>query len=248
MHPEISIVVPLFNEEANVAPLVDEILSALRDEARPMESILVDDASTDDTWLRVQEACRSNPRVRGLQHARNSGQSASLWTGIQASRGSIIATLDGDRQNDPADLPQMLAALDRCDLVCGMRLERCDNALRRLSSRIARVARKAILGVDFRDSGCNLRVFKRPVLETLIYFNGFHRFVPILAHGGGAQVREIPVHHRPRIAGRSKYGIWNRLGRGCADLLAVAWFQKRRLSKIQTVAFPSESRPPSSPP
>jgi dolichol-phosphate mannosyltransferase len=242
MPPEISIIVPMYNEADNVAPLAAQVLAALRAEPRAVELVLVDDASTDDTWARIQAAHEADPRVRGIRHTRNAGQSAAVWTGFRGTRSAIIGTLDGDLQNDPADLPRMLAELERYDVVCGMRLARQDNSIRRLSSKIARWARKAALGVDFRDTGCGLRVFKRSAVEGLFAFNGFHRFMPILAHGGGAKVCEVPVNHRPRVAGISKYGVWNRLGRGLVDLVGVAWFQKRRINPVPVIQFPPEER------
>jgi dolichol-phosphate mannosyltransferase len=215
--------------------LVKRILEALRDEKRPVEVVLVDDHSSDGTWELIQQASRGDSRIRGLRHSRNSGQSAALWTGFKHSHGQIIATLDGDLQNDPADFPRMLAELERCDLVCGVRTKRMDTFVRRASSRIARWSRRTVLGVDFQDTGCNLRVFKRWVLETVPPFNGLHRFMPILAHGGGAVVREIPVVHHPRAAGQSKYGVWNRLGRGIYDLMAIRWYRKRQLKVVGTL-------------
>ena len=190
MNPEISVVVPLRNESPNVLPLARQVFSALRDEPRGIELILVDDGSTDDTWGRITEASRADGRVRALRHERSRGQSAALWTGFKASLGNLIATLDGDLQNDPADLPAMLRELAAWDMVCGVRTKRQDTLLRRISSAVARWARKAVLEVDFRDSGCNLRVFKRAVLETLPPFDGLHRFMPILAQGGGAGLRK----------------------------------------------------------
>lgn len=218
MTPAISVVVPLYNEARNVQPLTRKIFEAFRDEKRAIELILVDDRSTDETWQEILKARQVDSRIRALRHRLRSGQSAALWTGFQASRGDVIATLDGDLQNDPADLPRMLEHLATCDMVCGVRIGRQDSAIRRLSSVIARWARKLVLGVDFRDSGCNLRVFKRSVLKLLPAFDGLHRFVPILAHGAGAIVKEMPVTHHPRIAGLSKYGILNRLGRGISGL------------------------------
>jgi glycosyltransferase involved in cell wall biosynthesis len=236
--PAISVIVPLFNEVDNVAPLTRQILTALKDEPRALELVLVDDASTDGTWEQIIAANKMDPRVRGLRHARNAGQSAALWTGFRGSHAPIIMTLDGDLQNDPADLPKLLAGLAQYDVVCGMRVARQDNFVRKISSKIARAARKAILGVDFRDTGCALRVFKRGALDTLFAFNGFHRFMPVLAHSAGCRVIELPVNHRQRIAGKSKYGIWNRLGRGIVDLFAVAWYQKRRVPAIAITAYP----------
>jgi len=230
--PEISVIAPLWNEKENALPLAEQVFAAFRNERRPIELILVDDASTDGTWEQILEAQRVDGRVRAIRHLRNSGQSAALWTGFTASRGSVIATLDGDLQNDPADLPSMIEALGSADLVCGVRTKRKDNSLRRFSSGVARWARKLVLGVDFRDSGCNLRVFKRSVLQTLFPFDGLHRFMPILSHGAGAKVIEMPVSHRPRIAGVSKYGVWNRLGRGICDLAMIAWYRKRQLKNV----------------
>src|SRR6266436_2650382 len=163
MEPEISVIVPLRDESLNVLPLAQSVLGAFQQSGRGIELILVDDGSTDDTWQRIMEACRNDPRLRGLRHARNAGQSAALWTGFQASLAPLIATLDGDLQNDPADFPGMLKLLADSDMVCGVRTRRADNWLRLVSSRIARVARKLALGADFADSGCNLRVFRRTV-------------------------------------------------------------------------------------
>ncbi len=243
MPPQISIIVPLFNEVDNVAPLARQVLAAFQNETRPLELVLVDDASTDGTWEQIMAAHKADARVRGLRHSRNSGQSAALWTGFRGSRAPIIMTLDGDLQNDPADLPKLLARLDEYDVVCGMRTARQDTFVRRISSRIARAARKAVLGVDFRDTGCALRVFKRSALDRLFAFNGFHRFMPVLAHSAGARVIEIPVSHRPRIAGVSKYGVWNRLGRGIVDLFAIRWYQKRQIPAIEVTEFPTGKNP-----
>jgi dolichol-phosphate mannosyltransferase len=238
MLPQISIIVPLFNEVDNVAPLTRQVLAAFQNELRPIELVLVDDASTDGTWEQIIAMHKADPRVRGLRHSRNSGQSAALWTGFRGSTAPILMTLDGDLQNDPADLPRLLENLDKFDVVCGMRLARQDNFLRRISSRIARGARKSMLGVDFRDTGCGLRVFKRSALDRLFPFNGFHRFMPVLAHSAGARVWEIPVNHRPRVAGVSKYGVWNRLGRGIVDLFAIRWYQKRQMPEIKIEKYP----------
>ena len=221
MTPAISVVVPLYNEARNVQPLVGKIFDSFRQEKHPIEVILVDDGSTDDTWPEILKARRADTRIRALRHRSQSGQSAALWTGFQASRGEVIATLDGDLQNDPADLPRMLAELATYDMVCGVRVGRKDTWVRKVSSVVARWARRIALRVDFRDSGCNLRVFKRSVLKLLPAFDGLHRFMPILAHGRGARVKEMPVTHHARVAGLSKYGIRNRLGRGISGLALV---------------------------
>ena len=228
----ISIIVPVYNEAENILPLAKEVGSAMALQAHSFELVLVDDASTDSTWSVIEKASASFPFIRGLRHLRNAGQSAALWTGIQATTSPIIATLDGDLQNDPADLVRMLAELEHVDFVSGMRLQRQDNFLRRISSRIARWARKSVLKVDFRDTGCAIRAFKRSTLTHLFPFNGLHRFLPVLVHGNGARTLEVPVNHRPRVAGVSKYGVWNRLGRGVHDLLAIAWYLKRRIGPV----------------
>lgn len=228
----VSIIVPVFNEADNILPLAREVAAAMQTMSPGYELVFVDDASTDGTWQKIQEAHQLDSRVRGLRHARNSGQSAALWTGLQATMNPILATLDGDLQNDPADIPRLLQELDRFDFVSGMRLKRQDTWVRRVSSRIARWARRSALKADFQDTGCAMRVFKRSALEGLFPFNGLHRFLPILIQGNGAKTLEVPVNHRPRIAGVSKYGVWNRLGRGVYDLIGLAWYQKRRLRPV----------------
>jgi len=233
--PELSVVIPFWNEEPNVVPLADQVFRAFQREPATLELVLVDDASTDATWQQMLRAQQLEPRVRAVRLLRHSGQSAALWAGFNASRGAIIATLDGDLQNDPADLPRMMHELTRYDLVCGVRTKRMDNSMRRLSTAVARWARKTVLGVDFRDTGCNLRVFKRKVLQLLFPFDGLHRFMPVLAQSAGALVLEVSVDHRPRTAGQPKYGVWNRLGRGLWDLVGVAWYRKRQLTNLATM-------------
>lgn len=232
MSVHIAIVVPLFNEADNVAPLVAELARVFAAEVRPWELVLVDDGSNDGTWSAIQAAQAADPRVRGLRHLGNRGQSAAVWTGITGSEAPLICTLDGDLQNDPAELPRMLSMLDSVDFVCGHRVSRQDSLVRKVSSRIARAARKLALGADFADTGCALRAFKREALAGVFPFNGLHRFLPILVAGGGFNCREVPVNHRPRVAGVSKYGVWNRLGRGLHDLVGVGWYQRRRLTPV----------------
>jgi dolichol-phosphate mannosyltransferase len=229
----LAIIVPVFNEQDNVLPMLREVAAALANETRPWELVFVDDGSTDATWARIAEARRQDPRVLGLRHLRNAGQSAAIWTGIQHTATPLLATLDGDLQNDPAELPRLLALLSEVDFVGGDRTaNRRDSWLRRVSSVVARAARRTALGCDFRDTGCALRVFRRAALAGLPGFNGLHRFLPILVAGGGFRTKEVPVNHRPRVAGVSKYGIWNRVWRGIYDLVGVAWFQRRRLKAV----------------
>lgn len=229
---EIAILVPMFNESGNVDSMVHEVTAAFGAGSRSWELVLVDDASTDDTWKRILGAQAADPRVRGLRHTRNQGQSAAVWTGITGTTTPLICTLDGDLQNDPADLLPMLGLLDSVDFVCGHRVNRRDSWVRKISSRMARSARQRALGYDFADTGCALRAFRRTCLTGVFPFNGLHRFLPILVAGNGSKTREVPVNHRPRVAGVSKYGIWNRLGRGIFDLMGVAWYQRRRLLSV----------------
>lgn len=225
----LSVIVPFYNEEGNVRPLTEKVFEVARQLPGTCELILVDDCSTDSTWARIQEVSAQDNRVRPQRHKVNSGQSASLWTGFGAARGDIIATLDGDLQNDPADLPQMLRLLEHCDMVTGVRTRRADNFNKRVSTKVARWARRLVFQVDFADTGCNLRVFKRAVLETIPPFNGFHRFIPILTRAAGAIVKEMPVTHHRRHSGTSKYGLRNRVWRGILDLIMVRLYARRQL-------------------
>lgn len=239
MPDAISIIVPVFEEADNVQPMAHEVAAAFAAVPNDWELVFVDDGSRDATWAKITEAARANPRVRGVRHTRNAGQSAALWTGIQQSNRPLIATLDGDLQNDPADLPRLLQELETCDFACGWRANRQDSWLRKVSSRLARWARSTALNAEFRDTGCALRVFRRAALDGVFGFNGLHRFLPILVAGGGFRVREIPVNHRARVAGVSKYGVWNRLGRGLYDLVAITWYQRRRFKAVPLERTPA---------
>jgi glycosyltransferase involved in cell wall biosynthesis len=231
---ELAIIVPVYNEEGNIQPLAREILDALSPVNITFEVLFVDDASTDGTWRAIGKVREGDGRVRGVRHQRNSGQSAAFLTGLRHTSSEAVGTLDGDRQNDPADLPRLLAALNGADFVCGVRVQRKDTWVRRVSSGIARAARRAAFRVDYRDTGCFLRVFRRTALADVLPFNGWHRFLPVLVHHAGVRVLELEVHHRPRISGASKYGIWNRLGRGLFDLVGVSWYLRRRLAPSVT--------------
>ena len=240
MPAELAIIVPVYNEQDNVLPMLREVVTAMTRDGRTWELVYVDDGSTDATWERIAEARRLDARVRGFRHSRNAGQSAAVWTGVQQTGTPLIATLDGDLQNDPAELPRMLALLGEVDFVCGDRsANRRDSRVRQLSSAVARAFRTWALGHAFRDTGCALRVFRRACLDGIPGFNGLHRFLPILVAGGGWRIREIPVNHRPRVAGVSKYGVWNRVWRGLYDLVGVGWFMKRRLKATPVDPLPT---------
>ena len=230
--PDISLVIPLFREEENVDPLVEEIGQALRDLDRSWELVLVDDGSDDGTWTRIRDRAARDPRVRGLRFAANRGQTAAFAAGFRAARGALIVTMDADLQNDPADIPAMVAALERdsADVVLGIRRDRHDNFVRRASSKIANAYRRWRTQDDSVDTGCPLKVFRSEFLDDMPLFTGMHRFFPTLARlRGASKIVQVEVNHRPRLHGESKYGVWNRLWVGLADVRAVRWMQKRNL-------------------
>ena len=236
---ELSVVVPVHNEAENVRPLIGEIRAAL-DGVVEYEIVYVDDGSSDATPERLAEAAKDFPRLRVLRHRRQSGQSTALWTGVRHARAPWIATLDGDGQNDPADIPKLLAlALDpdrKLDLVAGHRVTRKDSATQRLASRIANGVRSRMLRDDTPDTGCGLKVFSRAVFLALPYFDHMHRFLPALVLRSGGRVRSVPVNHRPRQRGRSHYGINNRLWVGLVDIVGVMWLRRRtRLTEVDEV-------------
>lgn len=221
--PAISVVVPLYNEEGNVAELQRQIEAALA--TCDYEIVLVDDASTDNTLANIP----GGERVRVLRFEKNSGQSAAMHAGIHNARGDIIVTLDGDLQNDPADIPAMITMLNQgWDLVCGYRQKRKDTAFKRLQSRIANAVRSRFVGDGVRDTGCTLKAMRRECREALLLFNGMHRFIPALIRNMGWRVTELPVNHRPRVSGVSKYGFGNRALRATMDMLGVRWLNSRR--------------------
>ena len=196
------------------------------------EVIFVDDGSVDDTPDEVERVGRQNPFVRLLRHDRNRGQSAAVRTGVTAARADIVAVLDGDGQNDPRDILKLyghLATVPNLAMVIGERRERKDSWLRRVSSRVANAIRSRLLGDGIADTGCGLKVFHRERYLSLPAFDHMHRFLPALMQRDGGRVVAVPVNHRPRLHGLSKYGVGNRLWVGIMDLLGVRWLQKRRL-------------------
>jgi glycosyltransferase involved in cell wall biosynthesis len=226
--PRLSIVVPLFNEEENLRPLEREIVAALAPLGEPYELLFVDDGSTDGSHDALTAIAGGNPSVRILRHRRNAGQSAALAAGFRAARGAIVVTLDADLQNDPADIPRLLAKLDEgFDAVSGVRRNRRDSWTRRVSSRIANGVRNWATDESITDVGCSLKAYRLEFLADLPMFSGMHRFLPTLVRWNGARLAELDVHHRPRLHGVAKYGIGNRLFRALADLFAVRWMRTR---------------------
>lgn len=226
--PEIAVVVPMRNEGPNVAALVAEIGAALGGARH--EILCVDDGSSDDTAARLLEAAARAPALRPLRHPRSLGQSAAIWSGVRAARAPWVATLDGDGQNDPADLPRLWArarAEPPGTLVAGWRTTRRDNRVKRLTSRAANAIRSRLLGDATPDTGCGLKVFPRALFLDLPAFDHMHRFLPALVIRAGGRVVSEPVGHRPRLRGRSNYGTLDRLAVGIVDLAGVAWLQRR---------------------
>jgi glycosyltransferase involved in cell wall biosynthesis len=228
--PTLSIVVPCYNEEGNLVPLITSIRETMEPLKLEYEIVIADDCSKDKSWEILGKLGAEDPRIRALRFAKNCGQSAALWAGIQAAHGQFIATLDADLQNDPKDLPKFLEALKQYDCVCGSRLEnrrKGDNFIRRISSKIANGVRNKITHETVSDSACGYRVFKRECAANLKFFKGMHRFLPTLFKIEGYSVAEIPVSHHTRFTGTSNYGVWNRLFASSYDLFAVRWMQKR---------------------
>jgi len=228
----LSIVVPGYNEAGNIAPLEKAIREAMAALPLPYEFIYVDDASTDESWSILERLGTADQRIRALRLSRNCGQSAALWAGIRAARGQYVATLDADLQNNPAELPKFLAALEHCDCVCGSRRQtrrQGDSLLRYFSSRFANWVRNKVTRETIKDSACGYRVFRRECAANLKFFKGMHRFLPTLFKIEGYSVNIIPVNHQPRFAGKSHYGIWNRLFTTITDLFVVRWMQKRTI-------------------
>lgn len=220
---DLSLVIPLYNEEDNVVNLVDEVCRVLA--GRNFEVLLVDDGSTDATVARIPQ----RPEVRVIEFAQNAGQSAAMYAGVNAAHGKVIALMDGDLQNDPADLPTLLAELENgFDLVCGYRAKRKDTPFRRLQSRVANFVRSRFTGDGVRDTGCSLKAMRRECREALIPFRGMHRFIPALIKGMGYKITEVPVNHRARVAGVSKYGFGNRAWRATRDMFGVKWLLSRQ--------------------
>ena len=223
--PAVSVVIPVFNEEENIPKLQSELESSLQ--GRDFELVFVDDGSSDDTANRIAR----RPGVRVIEFEKNTGQSAAMYAGIQEARGDAIVLIDGDLQNDPADIPRLLGEIEKgADLACGYRAKRKDTAFKRFQSRIANGVRSRFTGDGVRDTGCTLKAMRSECREALLPFTGMHRFIPALIKGAGYKLVEIPVNHRPRQHGTSKYGFGNRAFRATRDMFGVKWLLSRRFS------------------
>src|SRR5215467_9820266 len=221
----VSVVVPLFNEEENVPILQSELRTAL--EGFDREIIFVDDGSADHTVERIDLA----PNVRVIRFQKNAGQSAAIYAGLKAARGATLVLIDGDLQNDPVDIPILLDEIVRgADLVCGYRAQRRDTRVKRLTSQFANAVRSRYTKDGVRDTGCTLKAMRRECVGALVPFKGMHRFIPALIKDAGYQLVEIPVNHRPRRFGETKYGLGNRAVRATMDMFGVRWLLSRRLN------------------
>jgi dolichol-phosphate mannosyltransferase len=223
--PAVSVVVPLYNEEENVPILQSELREALK--GVDHEIIFVDDGSGDRTVERIEVA----PNVRVIRFEKNAGQSAAIYAGLKAARGELLVLIDGDLQNNPADIPRLLDEISRgADLVCGYRAQRRDTVVKRFTSRIANAIRSRYTQDGVRDTGCTLKAMRRECVIALLPFKGMHRFIPALVKGAGYRLMEIPVDHRPRRFGQTKYGLGNRAVRATVDMFGVRWLLSRRLN------------------
>jgi dolichol-phosphate mannosyltransferase len=238
MQVGLSVVVPVKDEAGNVAPLVNEIAAAVAGE-RSCEIVFVDDGSADSTAQALKDLKNSVPGLRVVQHARNMGQSRAVRTGVIAAKGEIVVVLDGDGQNDPADIPRLVAVFREAGatnvgLVQGQRARRQDSLKKKIASRLANRVRRMLLDDQATDVGCGLKAFRREAFLGLPYFDHMHRYMVALMMREGFEVRFVEVNHRPRLHGHSKYGVLDRLGAGVYDLFGVRWLQRRYRGAVKT--------------
>jgi glycosyltransferase involved in cell wall biosynthesis len=247
--PWASVIIPIKDERDNLVPLTEQLVKVLESreesQAAPFELLFIDDGSTDGSSDLLDRLATQYRTVKVFHFDRNYGQSAAFDAGFKQSTGELVMTIDGDLQNDPADIATLLLHIRTFDLVCGWRKDRHDNLTRKISSRIANAVRSVVTGDRVHDTGCSLKLFRRPVVEKLQLFEGMHRFFPALALMHGFTVTEVPVRHYPRAYGTSKYGVGNRLFKGLYDLVAVRWMQHRclcyRYRTVSTTSSPSAS-------
>ena len=226
---DISLVVPVYNEEENLPILIPEMTEVLQGLGKSYEMIFVDDGSTDGSRALLKRMIAQDPQIRLLGFKRNCGETAAGAAGLKEARGKIVITMDADLQNDPKDIPKMLDYLKDYDMVSGWRERREDSRIKRITSKIANGIRNGLSKESVRDSGCTFRTYKRECLQNLKLYKGMHRFMPTLVRMEGFRVIEIPINHRPRKFGVSKYNTWNRMWRAFVDLLAVRWMKNRHI-------------------
>jgi dolichol-phosphate mannosyltransferase len=226
---DISVVVPVYNEERNLPILIPKLMEVLNRLSKSYEMIFVDDGSTDRSREILKKEASLHPQIHMLGFRKNCGETAAGAAGLKEARGEVVITIDADLQNDPIDIPRMLEYLKDYDMVTGWRQKRDDSWVKRITSKIANAIRNRLSGETIQDSGCTFRAYKRECLQNLKLFKGMHRFMPTLVKMEGFQVIEIPIAHHPREFGVSKYTTWNRMWRAFVDLLAVKWMKNRHV-------------------
>lgn len=224
-----SVVIPLKNEEGNIRALIDELNPVMFSLNQPWELICVDDGSTDSTLAILREIAHTHQTLRILAFDKNYGQSSAFDAGFKHAQGEFVITLDGDRQNDPKDIPELIEAIADCDMVCGYRRKRQDPWVKRLTSLLANAIRSRFCKDGMRDTGCSLKIYRKSCLRQIKMFKGMHRFLPALFVNEGFRIKEIPVNHRDRTEGKTKYTLFNRSFNTIADMWAVRWMRKRHL-------------------
>jgi dolichol-phosphate mannosyltransferase len=229
LHRDISLVIPVYDEEDNIKPLIAELREVLPALGRSYEIVFVDDGSRDRSLEILKAAASQDPQIRIIRFKKNAGQTAAFDAGFKAAQGDIVVTMDADLQNDPHDIPRLVEKIGEFDIVCGWRHQRKDPWIKIVSSKIANFVRNKLSEEEIVDTGCSLKAYKRECLQKLKLFNGMHRFLPTLAKMEGCTVTQVKVNHRPRRFGTTKYTISNRMVRAFADLLAVRWMKRRHL-------------------
>lgn len=225
-----SVVIPLKNEEENIVDLISELEPVMQSLKSPWELICINDGSTDNTLATLSQLVKEKPFLRVLTFDRNYGQSSAFDAGFRNARGDWIITLDGDRQNDPTDIPKLLTLTDKNDLICGHRVNRRDPWHKKITSRLANFVRSRFCRDDIQDTGCSLKVYRKECLSKIKMYKGMHRFLPALFKIEGFRIAEVPVNHRERVKGVTKYNFFNRSFNTVADMLAVRWMWKRHVN------------------
>lgn len=224
-----SVVIPLKNEADNLVDLINELEPIMNSLEQPWELICVDDGSTDNTLQILKDLLKHKSYLHIISFARNYGQSSAFDAGFKNSKGKYVITLDGDGQNDPKDIPRLISIIKECDLVCGIRIKRKDNLIKRITSKIANYVRNQLCEDGVKDTGCSLKIYRKSCLEKIKMYQGMHRFLPALFKIEGFRIEQIPVNHRERLKGKSNYHFFNRSFNTIADLFAVWWMKKRHL-------------------
>ncbi|MCZ7590696.1 MAG: glycosyltransferase family 2 protein [Kiritimatiellae bacterium] len=228
---KVSVVIPVYNEEDNILPLAEECAAVVLNDGE-MEILFVDDGSRDKTWGRIGEAAQRFPFVRGVRSDTNRGQTAAMLMGLANAKGNVLVTMDGDRQNNPTDIPKLASRVGPVDVVCGYRAKRRDTWSRRIGSRIGNAIRNYVTQDGLRDTGCSLKAFKCECRNDLPPINGAHRFMAAYFKLHGRTIEEVAVDHRPRPAGKSKYTNFSRLPRTSFDLIGFIWYRRRYLASL----------------